>query len=210
MTPEIILFSSIIAFVVTIATNYIDKRWFSYQFEKRMADFNFFNKKKFEVYPKLHNKITLADSRIKSLRDISHTRDFISSGDNAKDILDYMTLRKFPNGKIEEILKTWQEDKRRASDEIHSYERVFNEGDARKCFSDANNYYWFSILYLSDSIKDKARILLKNLHSLLIDYENGLQGIGKEELGKQRDLKQETDKQLEELITELRKEIQPK
>lgn len=57
MTFEQGLWTALIAGAISIVSILLDKKFFSLQFEKKIADFNFFIKKKHEVYPELFAKV---------------------------------------------------------------------------------------------------------------------------------------------------------
>lgn len=175
---------------------------FSYQ--KKLADFNFFIKKKHEVYPELFAKVMQATDLAKGIHGrIEIFNDFIGAGANEEDILEYMTLHQFPKGKKESIQQLWKSDKVAAQKEMHSLVKVFAHQKIRDQWIEADEYYRKSIIYLSDELKNSLEQLFDKI-GRLNGYYAGIFS-GRKETVEQ--VIKEMDVILEKVITIIRKEL---
>lgn len=205
MTFEQGLLTALIAGAISIVSIWLDKKFFSLQFEKKIADFNFFIKKKHEVYPELFAKVMKTTNEAKGIQcGMEIIYDFIGSEANENDIVEYMTAHQFPNGKKETILQLWKNNKVSAQQEIHSLVKTLKYQRVKENWLEADEYYRKSIIYLSDELKDNLEVLFDKLTRLNGFYA----GIftGRKETVEQ--VTKEMDAVLKKVIEVMKKEMQ--
>ncbi|PEZ05549.1 hypothetical protein CN326_13880 [Bacillus sp. AFS018417] len=138
-------------------------------FQRKIHDFGLYSSKRHEIYPELYKQILIAQSYILSLRGLKSVPTFVEY--DSDDIKEYLGQRKVLNGKINEIVEMWERDKERAIKEVNDYMKIIEIQEAKYELSKAREQLWKNELYLSQSVCDAAQQLVKNLSSLLINYE---------------------------------------
>lgn len=134
-----------------------------------MTNFELFTIKKHECYPELYKLIEVSNGAIRSLRGVSRELSFQDL--NTKDIESYMNDKKISTYDIEKILKDWDENKLIAISSLRGILNRINYNEAEEKYTDAHNYFYFMVLYLSDDIKENAKELLELLYNLWNNYD---------------------------------------
>lgn len=168
MTFEQGLLTALIAGAISIISIWLDKKFFSLQFEKKIVDFNFFIKKKHEVYPELHKKILMAESRTKALRGGASFPDYNEY--DIDDIKKYLEGYDLLESKKKSILDKWIINKKEAIENLIKSLILLKYQHASKEIFELRNYFWFSVIYIDEDIEAMIKDVIEKLEKLLAIY----------------------------------------
>ena len=134
-----------------------------------MASFELYTAKRHECYPELYKLIEISNGSIRSLRGLR--RELTFQNTNSEDIETYMRGKQFTSNDIQHILKIWEENKPSAISMLRKILEKIDYNEAEEKFINANNYFYFMNLYLSEDVENIVRELLALLHELWINYD---------------------------------------
>ncbi|MDF9761228.1 hypothetical protein OKW24_003001 [Peribacillus simplex] len=95
--------------------------------------------------------------------DLQGIREVLTFGNtDEEDLALYFDELRMTNFDRERIIKLWRADpdKQSAIEEIRKIERNINYRRAEEKWREANNYYYFNLLYLSDVVSAKCKDLI--------------------------------------------------
>ncbi|MGE7119635.1 hypothetical protein ACQKIC_05455 [Peribacillus sp. NPDC046944] len=81
-----------------------------------------------------------------------------------------MEDKSFTSSDISYILSLWETQNKKALTEINYRLERINYNEAEEKFIEANDYYFFNVLFLSEEVEKMARDLLNNIHTLWLNY----------------------------------------
>jgi hypothetical protein len=139
-----------------------------YDYQKKLSDFNLYVQKKHQIYSELYRLIIIAEGKTQSINGLKYVPTF--QGWNQDDIKKYISKMDIPDGDAAEIIRLWKEDEKSALSKLKPYMRLTDITNARISFQEAKNYYWLSIIYLSDNISRECKILIDKIGALQINY----------------------------------------
>lgn len=135
-----------------------------------MASFELYTAKRHECYPELYKLIEISNGSIRGLRGLQ--RELTFQNTNSEDIESYMKGKQFTSNDIQLILRIWDEDKPSAISLLRETLGRTDYYEAEEKFTNANNYFYFMNLYLSENVENIVRELLELLHELWINYDS--------------------------------------
>jgi hypothetical protein len=172
-------FSSIMAALTLLNTGFLVflAFWFNkkleaekYKIQRKITDFGLYTTKRHAAYPELYRLILLAEGKVTGLRGLGYSLTFEEY--NSEDIRLYLEEKSLPTGKIIEIVKLWDiNENELAIKEIRKYEKLRAFQIARNSLSEAQNYLYLNELYMSETVVESARELIKQIWSLFINCE---------------------------------------
>ncbi|WP_048718975.1 hypothetical protein [Bacillus sp. 522_BSPC] len=133
------------------------------------TNFELYTTKRHECYPELYKLIEICNGSIRRLRGTQRVLTFENV--NAQDIESFMQDKLFTSNDIELILSHWDTDKNNAIFLLHKRLQRLNYNEAEEKFIEANDYFYFMVLYLSEDVEYIARDLLKKLHGLWMNFD---------------------------------------
>lgn len=137
-----------------------------------MANFELYTATKHECYPELYKLIEISNGSIRGLRGLP--RELTFQNTNSEDIESYMRGKQFTSNDVQLILRIWDEDKPSAISLLRETVGRTDYNEAEEKFTNANNYFYFMNLYLSENVENIVRELLGLLHELWINYDPDL------------------------------------
>ena len=143
----------------------------SYDYQRRLQDFNLFVAKKHEVLAELHKRLLDATSQIVRFSQGGRDRALLLDT-NADDASDYLENHaKIPRGKRAEILGSWETDREESLRLLYEYQDVMQGEHARRAWVKANNYRLGCDVYLPEQISQAAETLVVRLERLRVRTE---------------------------------------
>lgn len=142
-----------------------------FDLQRKMHDFNLFNTKKHEVYPKLYELILMAEGKLFSLQGFRQVPDYIRM--NVEELERSLKLNYgFDDVDLKWILENWESDKENVFEELKKLLRRVEIGNARSAVYDAQNFYLLSRLYLTEEIFISQNKLFEKMLHYVIDIEH--------------------------------------
>ncbi|TGM73612.1 hypothetical protein EHQ96_00135 [Leptospira levettii] len=140
-----------------------------HQFETDLVQKRIYIEKKNIVYSELYSQLLDSYSNIRSLYGL--TRSLTFEEYSKKDIENFLQKRNIVDGKIKEIIATFDENREISIDKMKKYLRMLDFQEARSTWNSFHSYYLKNELYLSSSINKSVFELKKRIHNLLLLYE---------------------------------------
>ncbi|GBF41185.1 hypothetical protein LPTSP2_04570 [Leptospira ellinghausenii] len=140
-----------------------------HQFETDLVQKRIYIEKKNIVYSELYSQLLDSYSNIRSLYGL--TRSLTFEEYSRKDIENFLQKRNIVDGKIKEIIATFDENREISIDKMKKYLRMLDFQEARSTWNSFHSYYLKNELYLSSSINKSVFELKKRIHNLLLLYE---------------------------------------
>ncbi|MFD0680368.1 MULTISPECIES: hypothetical protein [unclassified Paenibacillus] len=144
-----------------------------FDLQRKMADFNLYTNKRHEAYMNVYDLILKADGHIRGLMGFKTLPDYSEYGllDIEKRLRNYNLLEKV----IEDFLGKWStcigDERQYLYKEINEYLSMIEVTKAKVQLTEANNYFLFNKLYLSDEVQE----ILSSLITLLSNFSIGAQ-----------------------------------
>lgn len=136
------------------------------------TNFELYTAKRHECYPELYKLIEISNGSIRRLRGLKRELSFQNV--NSQDIESYMRDKQFTSNDIELILGYWDEDTNSAISLLKKRLQRIDYNEAQEKYFEANDYFYFMVLYLSEDVEDIARELLDILYKLWVNYDPDL------------------------------------
>ena len=141
-----------------------------FEYQRKLADFNYFAAKKHEHYGGVFSLITEAKFSVFRLRGAYTMPSFAEH--NCDDIRRYLEQLVLPEGKIEEIVSWWNAGEReQAIREIRHYIRIKRYRTADSSIGEAYKAYYAAKLFLSNEVDEMLDGFLDDLNNLYSIYE---------------------------------------
>ena len=139
----------------------------SFDYSRRLQDFNLFIAKKHETIAQLHELLLEASSQIvRFARDHRPARAQLA-GVNRDDAREYMENHaSVPRGKVAEILDLWDTDRENALEVLYEYQDSMQGEYAERALEKAHNYRLSRDLYLPNDISTRSEHFLRRLRQL--------------------------------------------
>lgn len=154
----------------------LEKKEFNIEIEKvkleqskLFKNFELFTQKRHECYPELYKLFEIANGQIRQLRGIRRTLTFQNV--SATDIESFMREISFTNYDVESILQNWDTNKPVALQKLNNRLRRIEYEEAWSKYNEANDYFFYNQIYLSDDVERIANELRNNLHDLWVNYD---------------------------------------
>jgi hypothetical protein len=147
----------------------------SFDYQRRLQDFNLFVTKKHDAIARLHELLLDAMSRVAHLASTQTTRAVLDHL-NAADASHYLQHdANIPSGKRDEILSFWETNREHAVSLLYEYQDWMQPELAQRAWDKAHNERLRSDLYLPPDVSRAASELLHGLAMLLrqASVENG-------------------------------------
>lgn len=152
------------------------KRSFDFEIEglkhkqnKLYTSYELFTAKRHESYPELYKLLEISHGAVRRIRGMQRTLSFKNV--NTKDIKSFMEDKLFTSSDISYIINLWDTQNKKAITEINYRLKRINYNEAEEKFIEANDYYYFNVLFLSEEVEKMARDLLNNIHTLWLNYD---------------------------------------
>lgn len=175
-------------------------------------EFELYVAKKHEYYPELYKHIQLCYGKVRSLRGLQKGIDPYAN--NKKDIEKLMSDRDFTEKQKEAVLSDWDADKNLAIHRIEFILQRINYNEAQESHREAHNFCLLHELYFSDKISSSVSDILLEIYTLWTRYNpNQEHWEAKNDkyitefLEKNAILIKSIDKQIGELLNDLRDEL---
>lgn len=136
-----------------------------HQQQRVFKDFELYTSKKHERYPEVYKYLEIAYGRIFSLRGEGRYLSFENT--NRTDIETYLKSLNVTNQDTEQILNLWDKQKSIAINKLQSIRRLINYNEAYEKWIEANDFFIFNELFLSDEAAKHVRIVLDYLWEYL-------------------------------------------
>ncbi len=139
-------------------------------FARKQQDFGLYNTKRHEVYLKLHQAITEAQSRVINLRGYRELPDY--SRYSKDEIIKWLDDNNFAQEQRDSVLNFWDTNKPDAVREAYKLRTILEQHKANLAIAEAQNIMIDNQLYTSDTVLFAVRDLIKNIGMLLINYKS--------------------------------------
>ncbi|MBB6449478.1 hypothetical protein HNR44_001427 [Geomicrobium halophilum] len=139
---------------------------------KLLTNFELYTVKKHECYPELFKLIEICNGAVQGLRGFQRGKlDFESL--NAQEIESEMHDKQIIAKDRELIRGLWNNtnDKKQAKIYLDKISQRINYNKAEEKIIEANNYFYFKILYLSKDIEKSGSDLLQKIWQLWLSYD---------------------------------------
>lgn len=141
-----------------------------FDFARRQQDFGLYNTKRHEVYLKLHQAISEAQSRVINLHGYKELPDY--SRYSKEEITKWLDDSKFGQEQKDSVLKYWDTNKAMAVQEAYKLLTILEQHKAGIAIGEAQNLMIANQLYISDMVLFEARDLIRDIGILLINYKS--------------------------------------
>ncbi|MGE7604226.1 hypothetical protein ACQKL5_17285 [Peribacillus sp. NPDC097675] len=185
------------------------KRSFDFEIEglkhkqnKLYTSYELFTVKRHESYPELYKLLEICNGAVRRLRGIRRTLHF--NNVNTQDIKAFMEDKSFTSSDIDYILSLWETQNKKAITEINYRLERINYNEAEEKFIEANDYYFFNVLFLSEEVEKMARDLLNNIHTIWLNYDPNYSMYGTITGGIPLSKNEELIKQIDQLRSDLK------
>jgi hypothetical protein len=121
-----------------------------FDYQRRLAGFNLYNEKKHAAAAEIYRALRIAHGHISRLQGVREELSFVEF--NTRDIAEYMTSHDVPQGKQEEILSLWGDDKPEAIKQLKPYLRMVEFQLAERKAQEAMNCALLNELYFPDRV----------------------------------------------------------
>ncbi|PGY54149.1 hypothetical protein [Priestia megaterium] len=132
-------------------------------------NFELFTQKRHECYPELYKLLEVANGQIRKLRGSRRTLTFQNV--SATDIENFMRERNFTSYDVDSILQNWDNNKPVALQSLNNRLRRIEYEDAWLKYIEANDYFFFNQIYMSDDVERIAYEIKNDLHDLWLNYD---------------------------------------
>lgn len=132
-------------------------------------NFELFIQKRHECYPELYKLFEIANGQIRQLR--GNRRRLTFQNSSATDIENFMRERSFTNYDLEFILQNWDNNKPAALQILDNRLRRIEYEDASSKYIEANDYFFFNQIYLSDEVERIVNEIRNDLYDLWVNYD---------------------------------------
>ena len=141
-----------------------------YNYQKKIHEFSLFTVKKHESYIDLYQSLLKAYGWLDGL--YGFISDLTYQEYNKDDITGLMKENKFPKGKIEEVLLTWDENgKEYALEVMKEFRRLVDFSEARNAIVMAQKCHHLNRLYLSRELEEVSKKIIEDLKQIHISFE---------------------------------------
>ncbi|TGM82524.1 hypothetical protein [Leptospira bouyouniensis] len=140
-----------------------------HQFETDLVQKRIYIEKRNIVYSELYSHLLDSYSNIRGLFGL--TRNLTFEEYSKKDIENFLQKRKVVEGKINEIIANFDENRENSINKMNKYLRMLDFHEARSTWNTFHSYYLKNELYLSLSINNSVLELKNQIHKLLLLYE---------------------------------------
>ena len=142
-----------------------------FDYQRKLTDFNLYTTKKHENYIALYDALSNANSSIIYLTSPLRERDSYDWC-NREDIINHLKTLNLPQGKTDEILKAWDNDKESAKNVIRRCVTLKEELDTDNSVFALKKAYLDAQLYLSPELLKSIDLLIKKYFSLSLDAKS--------------------------------------
>ncbi|UYP10287.1 hypothetical protein [Priestia megaterium] len=111
----------------------------------------------------------VANGQIRQLRGSRRTLTFQNV--SATDIENFMRERNFTSYDVDSILQNWDNNKPVALQSLNNRLRRIEYEDAWSKYIEANDYFFFNQIYMSDDVERIAYEIKNDLHDLWLNYD---------------------------------------
>ena len=171
-----------------------------FDYQRRLQDFSLFIRKKHEIAPRLYELFKVAEGSICGLYGLKWATTYKEF--NRDDIAKYMTQKELLSGIQQTILGLWDSDREAAISELSKSLIVRDKQFAKSSLTEASNYLLINELYLSTEAAAIAHRLVEKLneYNVLVEFPP-------DRAKEFRDIEKEIKQALEELMTQLKKDL---
>ncbi|MFJ7680431.1 hypothetical protein ACIQXQ_20670 [Peribacillus sp. NPDC097198] len=177
------------------------------QQQKNFKDFELFTSKKHEKYPEMYFHLETAYGHISSLEGNVEALTFENFDEEDLNLhFDELKMTSFDRARI---IKLWRnyEGKQSAIREIQKIGRVINYRRADEKWREANNYYYFNLLYFSDVVSKSCKDLIDHQREYLNFLNPKYDFISSEETRAKTEIKNMIPGIRNSVKTEMQKEL---
>lgn len=160
---------------------------------RKQQDFMLYTTKRHEIYLKLYKQISKAHSCVLHLRSYRKKPDYKYS--TKEEIAQWCDENDIPKKKRKCILDDWDADRKSAVKKIQS---EWTQKTARNALIKAHHITLDNQLYISDNVLKAVVPLIENIRKLIM----------KDKASESAEMKQEIQKQLGDLTTSMKTELQ--
>ncbi len=130
-------------------------------FQRELADFTLYTTKRHQAAEAVYSALRIAHGHVSGLFGISLGLSFEEF--NTEDIKSYMSQRRVPAGKQEEVLMNWAGDHNASLAILKPYLRMLEVQEAGMKFTEAKNAALLNELYFPDPVIEAISALLEML-----------------------------------------------